>query len=337
MGGMFDGVDEDEDAPKAPRVRPMLAEKLQPEDLQPADFPIWMSPKVDGYRCLIHEGRAKSRKFEMIPNAHVQRMLGHAMLNGLDGEICVGPPNAKDVFNKTQSGVTSYDGEPDFVLWVFDLWNVPDNATFEERLNLMQQFLENDQVYSTHPNIRVLPQVLVHNVDELNRVLSLWLDEGYEGGCGRRPAGQYKSGRSTANLVGATNIKNGKPLQEWVMLKFKKFTDGEAVVLACEELEHNDNALEEDNLGNAKRSSSKDGMRPGGCLGKFLVRDCETGKEFRIGTGFDQQERELYWNNREAMIGLTVKYKYFEPGMKDLPRHPVFLGFRNPADMGEPA
>jgi DNA ligase-1 len=56
------------------------------------------------------------------------------------------------------------------------------------------------------------------------------------------------------------------------------------------------------------------------------VRDWKTGVEFHVGTGFTAADRALMW--AKPPIGETVKYKFFPVGVKDKPRHPVFLGFR---------
>lgn len=324
-----------DDAPsRVPCGRPMLAAKA-PEALTDADFEsgVWMSPKVDGYRSLIGGGRAWTRKLELISNQHTQNLFGHEALNGLDGELCVGPPNAPDVFNRTQSGVAARDGEPDVVFWVFDVWNAPKGTTFEQRYASLLHTFTHLEPYRSYPHIKLLEQVRARDMRHVMEYQTECLDKGYEGICLRRASGAYKPGRSTDNPVGAVHAKSGKPLQEWVMLKVKKFSDGEAEVLGFEEMMHNDNELEENNVGGAKRSKHADGMRPAGMLGAFKVRDVKTGVEFNVGSGFDQEERWLYWNNRDKMVGLVLKYKYFEVGVKNAPRHPVFLGFRDPKDM----
>lgn len=299
-------------------MKPMLA-VAAPEQLT---FPLMASVKLDGVRCLIENGVAKTRKLEVIPNGYVQYMLGHASLNGLDGELCVGPPYADKVFNTTQSGVMSLPGEPDFTFYVFDLWNMPQDAMYADRYATLKNTFENVEPYRSHPRIKVLEHKLIHCMEELTAFQEDALELGYEGLILRSVDGPYKFGRSTAK-------------QGW-MMKLKRFSDGEAEVLACVEMMHNDNELEENNVGGAKRSKAQDGMRPAGCLGAFKVKDVKTGVEFSVGSGFDQSERELYWNNRDSMVGLILKYKHFEVGVKHAPRFPVFLGFRNPSDMGEP-
>jgi DNA ligase-1 len=48
-----------------------------------------------------------------------------------------------------------------------------------------------------------------------------------------------------------------------------------------------------------------------------------TGVEFNIGTGFTAEDRA-----KKDWVGLIVKYKFFPIGVKDKPRHPVYLGLR---------
>jgi len=62
------------------------------------------------------------------------------------------------------------------------------------------------------------------------------------------------------------------------------------------------------------------------------VLEIKTGKEFKIGTGFDDTTREFIWKNKESYIGKIVKYKTQLHGSKDKPRFPVFLGFRHEED-----
>ena len=63
------------------------------------------------------------------------------------------------------------------------------------------------------------------------------------------------------------------------------------------------------------------------------MRDVESGVEFRIGTGFDQADRDSLWRAEGGVLGRIVKYKFFPVGVKEKPRHPVFLGFRDKRDM----
>ena len=103
-------------------MKPMLAYQKLP-DLEALTYPLIASPKLDGIRCLIVDGVAVSRSLKPIRNKYVQSILGSHEFNGLDGELVVGSPTDPDVYLKTNSGVMSVEGEPDFTYLVFDQWN----------------------------------------------------------------------------------------------------------------------------------------------------------------------------------------------------------------------
>lgn len=96
---------------------------------------------------------------------------------------------------------------------------------------------------------------------------------------------------------------------------------------------HNDNEATTNELGHTARSGHQSGLRPANTLGALVVRDVESGVEFRIGTGFDQADRDSLWRAEGGVLGRIVKYKFFPVGVKEKPRHPVFLGFRDKRDM----
>jgi DNA ligase-1 len=117
------------------------------------------------------------------------------------------------------------------------------------------------------------------------------------------------------------------------MVKLKRFSDSEAIITGVFELEHNDNEATYDERGFTKRSSAQEGKVGADTLGGFLVTDVSSGVNFSIGSGFTMAQRESYWKDAEALIGKIIKYKYFSIGVLDKPRHPIFLGFRDPIDM----
>lgn len=297
--------------------KPMLA-----SDAKEITFPVYASPKLDGIRAAIRDGEAVSRTLKRIPNHFLQDYFGSfpGQLNGLDGELTVGPANDKNVMQATTSGVMTRSGEPDFTYWVFDFWTTPD-MPYGERLRLMQHAFRDSVQIQQITRVKLLPQTLIHNLEELNAYEQVQLEQGYEGIMVRSPKSPYKYGRSTA--------------REGHLLKVKRFSDAEAVVIGFEELLHNANEATRDELGHTKRSSHAANKVPMGTLGALNVRDTVTGIEFSIGTGYTAAQRQQLWNNREAILSSVVKYKHFEVGVKDAPRFPVWLGFRDPIDMGE--
>lgn len=291
--------------------QPMLAVKA---DLKKQKYPVIVSPKLDGIRCVIKDGMALSRTMKPIPNEYVQDQLGKPELNGLDGELIIGEPNIDGVYKRSHSGVMTRAGEPDFYFHVFDRWNIP-NIPFSERLqSIADRILE-----PLHPLLISVPHYIVKEEKTLLRLEEHFLDYGFEGLMLRHCDGPYKQGRST--------------LKEGWLLKLKRYLDAEARIVGFEELMRNDNEAKIGNTGHQERSSHKENLTPMGTLGALLVEDCKTGIDFKIGTGFSEDDRRRIWEHRENLLGHLVKYKYFPIGVDKRPRHPVFLGFRDKEDM----
>ena len=291
--------------------KPMLASALK-DGAQP-QFPCLASPKLDGVRAVHFDGVTYSRNLKPIPNRYVQERYGALKdaLHGVDGELIVGPPTNPTAFRDTTSGVMAVERRPAVTFWVFDAY-IP-GVPFVERLKALKACVKGLE------GVKLVPQVLVNNEEELRAFEEKCLAEGYEGAMVRSLQGPYKHGRST--------------VKEGFLLKVKRFEDSEAVVLAAIELEHNENAKTLEALGKGKRSTHKAGMVGGGVLGSLRVRDVVTGIEFNIGSGFDAEERKRLWADRSSLPNRLVKYRYFPTGSKTAPRFPTWLGFRSRDDL----
>lgn len=286
-------------------TRPMLAAKV--ETIDTLRYPLLASPKLDGIRAMVINGVLLSRSMKPIPNRYLQASLGLNALNGLDGELCAGLATSSSVFRDTTSAVMTQTGEPEVQYHVFDFIGSA-MEHFQGRLELAQNFA------GKHPLIKVVPHTRVHNSVELIAMEQEYLAAGYEGIMLRSLTGRYKQGRST--------------LSEGWLMKLKRFMDSEAVIVDVIELQHNRNEAKEDERGYMKRSSHQENKVAGDKLGSLSVKDAYTGVQFEIGTGFSDGDRHAYWQDREKLIGKTVKYRFFPSGSKDRPRFPTFLGFR---------
>lgn len=288
-------------------MKPMLAAPTDGKDLR---YPLLASPKLDGVRCLIIDSVAVSRSLKPIPNKHVQRLFGRAELNGLDGELIVGADCGPGVFQRTSSGVMSREVYPEAVLHVFDTFL--GDYGFKQRL-----LLAKTRIKGLH-NLELVEHVNLVSESALLKYEAAKLGHGYEGVMIRDPAGPYKQGRSTLN-------------EGW-LLKLKRFVDSEAVVTGYTQLMHNANEATTNELGQTERSSHQAGKQPVALLGALQVQDVKSKVEFEIGTGFTTDMRRLLWIGRGKLKGRLVKYKYQPVGVKDKPRFPVFLGFRDERD-----
>lgn len=294
-------------------MKPMLAATA--DDVTQLRYPLYASPKLDGVRALVINGQLKSRSLKPIPNAHVSAQLSRPEFNGLDGELIVGEPTAKDVYRVTLSATAREAGKPVVTFYVFDDFTSP-TAPFSSRLQALRQRFLDAANGDVNPLIVVLGGRLCNNPEQLLAYEQEMLALGYEGLILRSPNGAYKQGRSTLNEGG--------------MLKLKRFTDSEAVIIGMEEEMANNNAATINALGRTERSTAQAGLSGKGRMGALIVRDCVSGIEFNIGTGFTMADREAFWQHRDHIVkqAMVVKYKSFLIGVKEAPRFPVYLGMR---------
>ena len=288
--------------------RPMLATDAELDKLK---FPLLASAKLDGVRAVVRDGVVYSRSNKPIPNRHVQKLFSG--YTHFDGELIVGDPTSKTVYRDTVSGVMSVDGKPAVSLYVFD--NIRDLGA---NYGVRQRWI--DEHVTTHNPMHVVihEQIKINTLDALLKLEEDMLNLGYEGLILRDPDAPYKMGRST--------------VKEGYLLKLKRFSDAEAVVIGFEERMRNDNVATKNELGRTARSSHKENKSGRGDLGALLLRTPE-GVEFSCGTGFTDEERADIWANQSRFLGRLAKYKHFPIGAKDLPRHPVFLGWRAKEDL----
>ncbi len=280
--------------------KPMLACSKTPE-LKDIEYPVLVSPKLDGIRCIMADGIAWTRSMKRIPNLFVQQELRKLELHGLDGELMI-----KGDFNEVQSAIMSVHGEPDFYLNVFDNFHV--KGGFKERLATAASM-----VFQAKGNrLRIVQHDIVTNAEELAELWQLYIDQGYEGGMVRKIAGPYKRGRST--------------LREGYLIKLKKWMDTEGEVIGYEEQQTNNNEAYEGELGQTKRSHHQDGKVGADTLGALIVK--WQGKEVRLGTGFTAEQRKEIWDNKDKYFGQQATFKYQELTKYSMPRFPVFKGFR---------
>ena len=283
--------------------KPLLAGNF---DASKAKFPYIASPKIDGIRFLMIDGVAVSRTFKPIRNKHIQELLSQYLPDGIDGELTSG-----DTFQSSTSAVMTIEGEPEFKVWIFDYVN-PDDVILPFYLRIL-----NIPPIQAPFDCEILNGNNMNSLEEVEHYETICLEGGYEGVMLRDPMGTYKFGRSTVN--------------DNILLKVKRFCDDEAELIAIEEKMSNQNTAEKDAFGRTKRSASLAGMVGADTTGTLIVRTLD-GLEFGIGSGLNDEMREEIWNNQEKYIGKLVKYKYFPQGIKELPRHPVFLGFRDKED-----
>ncbi len=309
------------------KMRPMLAATL--EDQEKLQFPCFASPKLDGIRCTIRDEKPISRSGKLLPNLRLQEFADWMGKDGegFDGELIIGDPFGQGVYKRSHSGVMTRMGAPDFRFYVFD--DVTADGGFDVRNCTALARLINGLL---GPKVVHLQQRLITNFEKLEKYEGECVKKGYEGIILRHPEMPYKNGRSTINQFG--------------MVKVKRFADSEAIVTGFEELMHNANPQEMSELGYTVHSSHKANQIPMNTLGALVcatLYDLEVGTPgethiipngtiFRIGTGFTANDRKEIWDNQLTYRERIAKFKFMPIGSDEKPRHPVMLGWRHPDD-----
>jgi len=283
-------------------TKPMLAGTVH--EIDALAYPVLCSPKLDGIRCLVVNGKAVTRMFKPFPNNYIRDIVSK-FPEGFDGEIIV---EGKE-FSEITHDVMREDGEPDFVYAVFDIYSTDG---YEDRMTKLAHF-------GKLPHVKYILPVVIGCEKDLLKYEKKCLEEGFEGVMIRSPEGPYKAGRSTE--------------REGYLLKLKRFADSEAEILEIVEKTNNENVAEKDAFGRSKRSSAMAGLVLANTMGALKVKDIKSGVEFSIGSGFNDEFRAEVWANKKKYLGQIVKYKSQEIGAKDAPRFPVYLGMRDKRDM----
>lgn len=306
------------------KFKPLLSGKPDNEtpealirDLQQLPYPIIASPKHDGIRIPIHPTLGPvSRTLKPIPNLYTRTFLTHMHFTCFDGEGIVGSPTDPKVFNRSTSGIMSQGGTPDFKYYVFDDFSNPDRPFVGRLDDLRARFEGMDKDFAGR--VVLVEQRAIHSYDDLVEYENHCIAQGYEGIMLRSRMGKYKFGRST--------------FREGILIKLKRFEDAEATITGYEQLYENQNVLQRDAMGYAKRSSHQANLKPLPMIGTLICSNDEF-KDFGIGTGFDDAWRSYWWEHRDQLIGKTVRFRFQRHGTIDAPRIASFQGFRHADDL----
>lgn len=290
--------------------RPMLASKVDTHtDIR---VPCLATPKIDGIRCLRVGDYALSRSFKRIRNDHIRQLL-EQLPEGLDGEL-VAAADAHN-FQLTTSAVMKNSGTPAFRYMVFDYYMEGDELAgtpYSTRARRLVDLADYKHVQPVYPTLCSTHEQLLAFEEEC-------IAAGYEGVITRTADSPYVFGRATPRTQH--------------MVKLKRFLDSEMRVTGFKEQRQNGNPLTTNAFGYARRPGGKLHHVPKGTLGSLLGVDIHSGIAVQVGSGMDDELRQRVWNDQPSYIGAIVKYRYQPTGVKDKPRFPVFLGFRDKEDM----
>jgi len=286
-----------EDVDKTTFFKPMLAHKyLEHKDKIDWSNGAWVSPKLDGVRCIINKDSAFSRTgkpFVSFPHITEElKLLFHRYPNLiLDGEIYTHKFN-KD-FNKiislakkTKPTINDLkESKKHLQYWVFD---TPSSAgEFSKRYDTLKTLFFNDLYDNKY--IKLCPHMLRHNESDVEMRLERYLADGYEGIMINTAGGLYEHKRS------------------YNLLKYKLFMDSEFEILDITE-----------GIGNRS-----------GMFGRAVLKT-KNGDTFEANARGNVEFYKQLLANKNLLKGkfCTVRYQNITPGPNGVPRFPVIVAIR---------
>lgn len=302
--------------------KPMKApnEIVKLEDMK---FPLLVSWKLDGIRCIIKDGVLYSSHMKLIPNKQIKlrfaKLATWAKENDiiLDGELCC----RSLTFHELSGKVRAFD-EPipeDLTFNCFDAVLGGDFAMgFFTRINKMAVLLET--------SLAPLDYVALVAIDECKspeQVQPIY-KEALAGGCDgvilRSSTAPYKCGRGT--------VKQG------YIYKLKPYESFDAQIIGITQATEVDPNAEKkiNELGHSETSKKKGDRILIDMAAGFIVM--YNGQKLEVSIAQTHEARKEIWANQEKFMGRWIEYKGMLAGSKDLPRHATFLRYRDDKEGG---
>lgn len=330
--------------------KPLLAPNEQP-NLNEINYPLLVSNKIDGIRCILYKGEILSRSLKQIQNKQLREKLQpladytreYNLI--LDGE-CYSP---ELTFQQITSMVMTQDfSDPKSIKKYGEVKKIPNHLKFHcfdaiKDDNLDVPFIDRVKLVETvamlfEDIMYPVQEYLLNNKEEVEKHFEIALDNGEEGLILRSPEGKYKCGRCT--------------LKEQNVFKLKPYINFDAQVTGVvQSTEVDPNAEKKTNeLGRSVTSKKKEDRILIEKASAFWVKYCTecngTGKamngsepctcpfckDLKVVLAKTDEEKEEIWRNKESYIGKWIQYKGMMIGAKDVPRHPVMERFREDKD-----
>jgi len=295
--------------------RPMKApnEEIKLEDLK---YPLIASYKLDGIRCVFREGKMLSCSLTPFANNQLckrfQVLTDYSNKTGrlLDGELL----SKSLTFNELSGLIRALDRPipNDLFFYMFDaVENDQFNEPFTDRIKTVEVHAPK------FPGlIKPVQQRIVTNIEETKNFYQDALAWGCDGLILRSFNGKYKTGRGT--------------LKEGLIFKHKPYRTFEAQIIDVVQATTVDPMAEKtvDRLGYSETSKKKGDRIPIESACDFVVLH-EGQLSLKVVIAMTDVEKAEVWKNRQSYIDRWIEYKGMLVGSKDLPRHPVYLRFRD--------
>lgn len=247
-------------------------------------FPVQMSPKIDGLRCIFEDGELRTRKGNKFKGLNLLKSRLIDSLPGdfkgrLDGELIV-PGKA---FDDISGDLRSFRETDKVHYYIFDMVLDPTEPLFRRTSRLLSWYngwyggVANPSLVNFCP----IDTFTCDSIEACTKYYDYFLEQGYEGGMVKNPDSPYFDDRS----------------YEWQKIKPHDTVD--LVVTAVY----------------AGTGRNADVVGALGC-------ELPSGKEVRVGIGLADFQRSVWMADPDLIIGKTIEVEYMEKSKLGGYRHP---------------
>jgi len=222
-------------------------------------------------------------------------------------------------FNELQSILRTHNQPlPDDVgYYIFDLIKIPEWESGDMKDYQTRFYWMLDLLRPGFPRVHTVDQVLLRSPEAATLYYNEAIEAGHEGVILRSPMATYKHGRCT--------------ILESDLLKFKQFVTEDAVIVGIEQMETLREGVEREvnDYGLLRQTYKKEHYEPAEAVGSFVVAQGD-GPLFKVkpGKGHTMEDRRMWWQARDSLIGCGIEFSYMPHGTKDAPRIGSLVRFR---------
>ncbi|MCL6572774.1 MAG: hypothetical protein K6T88_14005 [Bacillus sp. (in: Bacteria)] len=293
---------------KEERSRGTQDKKIDPKWRVIDRWPVGVSAKLDGIRMLSklidRNVRCRSRRNRVFFNLqHIEKELVtfFAYLPAeaeLDGELYSHDMSFQEITSAVKTVKTKHPRLEEVKYFIFDIITAGD-LPYEDRYNLLAGAY-NNYINDGNQNTSFLfvPIVLANNDDEILSYHQAYVEAGYEGIIIRKLA----NANPTQKALDESRYHPGRSSN---LLKYKEFTDEEAIVIGID-----------------KATGSEDGAA------MLIVQDIR-GNRFPIRMRGSINRRREWYQNPNLVMNKPVTIRYQELTKAGIPRFPVGIAIRD--------
>ena len=271
----------------------MLAPSELP-NLTTLQYPLYVSPKLDGFRAVYWNGQFYSRTGKPMPNVQLESYF--KALSGLQDVVLDGELYAHGIPFQDLSKTLTNENKPISIQLKYNVYDAIPTADwvkqkttldYTDRLKLVRSTVN---AIADYKKVIDVAADLAQNAAEVAELYKKYLNLGYEGCMLKAKDGKYQWKR--------VSLKSGE------MLKLKPFKSADLEVTGVYE-------------GEGKYEG-----KAGGITVDY------NGTSIRVGSGFDDATREILSKEPSKYIGKTAEIKYFEETEDGSLRFPIFERWR---------